>query len=146
MEPTASVLANGSTFEDRYEILSELGSGSFGRVYQARQLATGKSVALKLLSPREGTASSTGREAERFHRETQIGATLSHTNIVELIDKGETQDGQLYAVFVYIAGDTLAQTLSREGALPVRECVRLMTQGPARTPRASSTATSSPPT
>ena len=52
------------------------------------KLATGKSVALKLLHAREGSESSTGSEADRFHRETQIGATLSHTNIVELIDSG----------------------------------------------------------
>jgi serine/threonine protein kinase len=71
VEAVAATLANGSRFEDRYEILGELGSGSFGRVYQARQLTTGQSVAIKLLSLREGTASSTGREAERFRRETQ---------------------------------------------------------------------------
>ena len=90
MEPDAARLAQGSRFEDRYEIEGELGSGSFGRVYRARQLATGKAVALKLLSPREGSASSTGREVERFRRETRIGAALSHPNIVELIDAGET--------------------------------------------------------
>jgi class 3 adenylate cyclase len=128
MKPVTATLPNGSLFEDRYEVLGELGSGSYGRVYQAKQLSTGKAVALKLLSPREGMASSSGREAERFHRETQIGATLSHTNIVELIDKGETQDGQLYAVFVYIAGETLEQTLANEGPLEVRESLRLMTQ------------------
>jgi serine/threonine protein kinase len=128
LERTSDLLPNGSRFEDRYEILGELGSGSFSRVYQARQLATGKSVALKLLHAREGSESSTSNEAERFHRETQIGATLSHTNIVELIDKGETQDGQLYAVFVHIAGETLGQALEREGRLSVRESLRLMTQ------------------
>jgi serine/threonine protein kinase len=51
--------AKGSVFEDRYEILGELGAGSFGRVYEARQLSTGQSVALKLLSPRTAPRSRT---------------------------------------------------------------------------------------
>jgi serine/threonine protein kinase len=97
-------------------------------VYEARQLATGKSVAIKLLSPREGGDSSTGREADRFRRETQIGATLSHPNIVELMDAGETEHGHLYAVFACVPGETLEQALEREGSLGVRESLRLMTQ------------------
>jgi TOMM system kinase/cyclase fusion protein len=123
-----ATLENGSLFEDRYEILGELGSGSFGCVYQARQLSTGQSVAIKLLSLREELEESMGREAERFRRETQICAALAHTNIVQLIDSGETQDGQLYAVFAYLPGETLKQALTRDGALDVRESMRLMTQ------------------
>ncbi len=45
-----------------------------------------------------------------------------------LVDSRETQGGQLYAVFAYIPGETLEQVLSRDGALSVREAVRLMTQ------------------
>jgi serine/threonine protein kinase len=50
LDPATIELENGSRFEDRYEILEELGSGSFGRVYRARHLSTGQSVAIKLLS------------------------------------------------------------------------------------------------
>jgi serine/threonine protein kinase len=82
LEPTTATLPNGSRFEDRYEILGELGSGSFGRVYQALHLSTGQSVAIKLLRAREETEESTGREVECFRRETQICAALSHPNIV----------------------------------------------------------------
>ncbi len=128
MESDAATLVQGSCFGDRYEILETLGSGSFGRVYRARQLSTGQSVAIKLLAPREGAEESTAREVERFRRETQIGATLSHPNIVALIDSGETRDGQLYAVFAHVPGATLEQVLAREGALDARESVRLMTQ------------------
>ncbi len=126
--PTTALLRNGTLFEDRYEIQGELGSGSFSRVYQAKQLSTGQSVALKLLSSREASESSTGNEAARFRRETQICAALAHTNIVQLIDSGETGAGQLYAVFEHVPGETLGQTLEREGPLGVRECIRLMTQ------------------
>jgi serine/threonine protein kinase len=115
LAPAKASLATGFRFEDRYEILGELGSGSFGCVYRARQLSTGQSVAIKLLAPREGTEESTAREVERFRRETRICADLSHTNIVGLIDSGETQEGQFYAVFAYVPGETLEQALSREG-------------------------------
>jgi serine/threonine protein kinase len=128
MEPAKFTLASGAIFEDRYEIDGELGSGSFGRGYKARQLSTGQTVAIKLLSEPEATESSTGREADRFRRETRICAALSHTNIVRLIDSGETADEQLYAVFECIPGETLAQTLANEGSLSVGESVRLMTQ------------------
>jgi TOMM system kinase/cyclase fusion protein len=128
VERDATTLPNGSLFEDRYEILGELGSGRFGRVYRARQLSTDQSVAIKLLSAREGTESPTDREVERFRRETQICAALHHIHIVRLIDAGETKDAQFYAVFEHVPGETLAQALAREGALGVRESVRLMTQ------------------
>src|SRR5262245_28299873 len=128
LEPATATVATGSRFEERYEILGELGAGSFGRVYRARQLSTGQSVAIKLLAPREESEESSGREADRFRRETRICAELSHPNIVPLIDAGETEAGQLYAVFAHVPGETLEQALSRDGALGVRECVRLMTQ------------------
>jgi serine/threonine protein kinase len=128
MEPVAHMLAGGSGFEDRYEIEALLGSGSFSRVYRARQLSTGQSVAIKLLDVREGSDSTSGNEAERFRRETRICASLSHTNVVQLIDSGETAEGQLYAVFAHVPCETLEQALEREGRLGVRETLRLMTQ------------------
>jgi len=47
---------------------------------------------------------------------------------VQLIDSGEATDGQLYAVFAHVPGETLGQALEREGRLSVRESLRLMTQ------------------
>ena len=85
MEPATAALESGSLFEDRYEILEELGTGSFGCVYRARQRSTGQSVAIKLLSTTEGAESSSERERDRFHREAKICGALSHTNIVPLI-------------------------------------------------------------
>ena len=55
-------------------------------------------------------------------------AALSHTNVVRLLDSGETAEGQLYAVFEHLPGETLGQTLEREGQIGVRESLRLMTQ------------------
>ena len=118
MKPASATLPNGSLFEDRYEIQGELGSGSFGRVYRARQRSTGQSVAIKLLSPREGTGDSSALEVERFRRESRICAALSHPNLVQLIDSGEAKDGRRYVVFTCIPGETLAARAEAHGMEP----------------------------
>jgi len=122
-------LAPGTQFQDAYEILEELGSGGFGRVYKARQLSTGQLVAIKVLRFWESdSAADVANQVERFRRETRLCAELSHPNIVCLIDSGETGHGQLYAIFEYVPGSTLKDVLAREGGLGWTETVYLMTQ------------------
>ena len=119
----------GSIFQGGYEILAELGTGSFGRVYKARQLSTGQAVAIKILRFwGDDTRADVTNQSERFRREMRLGAGLSHPNIVRLFDSGETEDGQLYAVFEYVPGSTLKEVLAREGSLGWGETVHLMTQ------------------
>ena len=112
------VLPAGSIFQDGYEILAELGSGTFGRVYKARQRSTGQAVAIKVLRfwGDDGPADVTN-QSERFRREMRLSAGLSHPNIVRLFDSGETEDGRLFAVFEYVPGSTLKEVLAREGSL-----------------------------
>ncbi len=116
-------------FERRYEILAELGSGSFGQVFKARQLSTGQLVAVKVLRlTSAGNPGDAQQRIERFRRETRVGAELSHPNIVRLIDSGETGDGQLYAAFEFIPGVTLKDVLATEERLSMAEAVHLMAQ------------------
>jgi serine/threonine protein kinase len=122
-------LSIGSVFQGGYEILSELGAGSFGQVYKARQLSTGQEVAIKVLRFRQGdTGAEITNQIERFRREMRLCAELSHPNIVRLIDSGESDDGILYAVFEFVPGSTLKAILAAEGKLSVREALHLMTQ------------------
>ena len=119
----------GTIFQGGYEILSELGQGSFGQVYKARQLSTGQIVAVKLLRmTRVGDDGDVRNRIERFRRETRVCAELSHPNIVRLIDSGETADGALYTVFEFVPGGTLKDVLLAEGPLGVAEAVHLMAQ------------------
>ena len=124
------IFEQGSFFDDRYEIRSLLGSGSFGHVYRARQLSTGQQVAVKVLQgPAEGADEAKAqRQLERFDRETKLCGELSHPNIVALLDSGCTEAGQPYAVFEYVPGATLEEVLAAEGRLPVDEAVRLLLQ------------------
>src|SRR5881396_2388881 len=123
------ILPAGSIFQGGYEILAELGSGSFGRVYKARQRSTGQAVAIKVLRFwDDDTRADVTNQSERFRREMRLSAGLSHPNIVRLFDSGETEDGRLYAVFECVPGSTLKEVLAREGSLGWGETVHLMTQ------------------
>ena len=126
---SSTSLPIGSILQGGYEIVAELGSGSFGSVYRARQLSTGQQVAVKILRTIDDLRSSdTARSRERFRREMRLSAELSHPNIVRLMDSGETPDGLLYAVFELVPGRTLKDILADEVKLPPREAVRLMMQ------------------
>ena len=104
----------------RYAIERELGRGGMATVYLARDLKHDRPVALKVLRPE--LAASVG--AERFFREIQVTARLTHPNILPLLDSGRADDF-LYYVTPYVEGESLRNCLDREGQLPVAEAVRL---------------------
>ncbi|MGH7681589.1 MAG: protein kinase domain-containing protein, partial [Candidatus Eiseniibacteriota bacterium] len=104
----------------RYEIRGELARGGMGRVLEARDLKHGRAVAIKVLDPE--LAASIG--PDRFRREIETAARLSHPHIVPLFDSG--QAGALYYyVMPLILGESLRQRLSREGQLPVEDAIRI---------------------
>ena len=115
----------GTVFQERYEILSQLGEGGFSKVYRARQRATGQEVAVKVLHLAHASDNAL---VARFQREMRLCARLYHPHIVRLIDSGRTDDGQLYTVFEYVPGRTLGDVLATEGALPPWEAAHLMLQ------------------
>ncbi len=119
----------GCIFQDRYEVLSELGAGMFGRVYKARQLSTGQHVAIKTLRIQNDSSSAdTAVHAERFRREMRLCAGLLHPHIVRLIDSGDLGEHQLYAVFEFVPGRTLRELIAAEGKLEMADALRLMMQ------------------
>ena len=105
---------------DRYDVEREIGAGGMAVVYLARDLKHDRQVALKVLRPE--VASSIG--PDRFLREIQIAAKLSHPHILPLYDSGEA-DGFLYFVMPYVQGESLEERLERERQLPVEEAVRI---------------------
>lgn len=94
------------------EILECLGHGGMGVVYKARQPKLNRLVALKILAPEKAADP---KFAERFEREAQALARLSHPNIVAVHDYGEA-DGMFYLLMEYVDGSTLRQLL-RAGRL-----------------------------
>ncbi|NQZ07979.1 MAG: TOMM system kinase/cyclase fusion protein [Algicola sp.] len=111
-----------------YQLFEKIGEGGFGRVYRAKQVNTGQIVAIKFLSlSTEFDEAKKQRYIERFERETLLCSRLQHPNIVRLLDKGRCGD-LLYAVFEYVEGKTLRQTLLDAGSLFPVEAAEIMAQ------------------
>ncbi|PYP56819.1 MAG: hypothetical protein DMD40_09705 [Gemmatimonadetes bacterium] len=105
---------------DRYAIDRELGRGGMATVFLARDVKHDRSVAIKVLRPELAAALG----AERFLREIEIAARLTHPHILPLHDSGEA-NGFLYYVMPYLEGESLRDRLNREQQLPVNEAVRI---------------------
>ncbi len=99
----------------RYQILTKLGHGGMGVVYQARHRLMDRVVALKVLCPRllDRPAS-----VERFRREVQNAARLSHANIVTAYDADQAGTAH-FLVMEYVEGVSLARLVEERGPLPV---------------------------
>ena len=106
-----------------YTIDRELGHGGMATVYLAEDVKHHRKVALKVLRP-ELTAT---LAAERFLREIEIVAGLTHPNILPLYDSGEA-DGFLYYVMPYVEGETLRELLDRKNQLPLEEALRIASE------------------
>src|SRR5207344_1115499 len=91
-----------------YEIIAGIGAGGMGEVYRARDSRLSRDVAIKILP--ETFANDPGRR-ERFEREAQAVAALSHPNIIAVHDTGVEQ-GQAYVVMELLAGTTLRERLA----------------------------------
>jgi len=107
---------------DDYELLDLIGAGGFGRVYRARDLHLEREVALKVLHPAM-TRDPVG--VERFRREAQHAARLSHPNIVDIYDI-QGRSGLLWYTMELVRGPNLAVAVRDEGPFPVARVLRLM--------------------
>ena len=105
---------------DRYEIEREIGRGGMAIVYLALDLKHNRKVAVKVLHP--DLAATLG--ADRFLREIEIAAKLTHPHIMSLYDSGEAA-GLLYYVMPYVEEETLRDRLTREIQLPVEDALRI---------------------
>jgi serine/threonine protein kinase/tetratricopeptide (TPR) repeat protein len=105
---------------DHYRVDREIGRGGMATVYLAHDLKHRRPVAIKILHPH--LAANVG--PERFEREVEIAARLSHPHILPLFDSGEA-GGFLYFVMPFVAGESLRDRLTREGKLGVAEALRI---------------------
>src|ERR1041385_6463494 len=102
-----------------YRVIREIGSGGMATVYLAEDLKHHRQVAVKVLRP--DLAASLGQE--RFFREIEVAAKLSHPHILPLHDSGES-DGFLYYVMPFVEGTSLRDKLGA-GELPIHDVVRI---------------------
>ncbi len=109
-----------SALAERYAIERELGRGGMATVYLAQDLKHHRRVAIKVLKPEVAAALG----PERFLREIEIAAGLTHPHILALHNSGE-DGGFLYYVMPYIDGESLRERLSREKQLALGDAVRI---------------------
>ena len=105
-----------------YRVLSLLGSGGMGKIYEVQHVTLGQRYALKVLQGRviERDAEAT----ERFMREAQAAARLRSPHIVDVFDYGYLRDGRPYFVMERLSGSSLADTLD-DGALEAERALAI---------------------
>ncbi|MGD0898575.1 MAG: SUMF1/EgtB/PvdO family nonheme iron enzyme [Thermoguttaceae bacterium] len=108
----------------QYTVLDQIGEGGMGVVLKARHRRMKRTVAIKVLPP---AAMKQAGAVERFQREVQAAAQLSHPNIVTAYDAGEHR-GMYYLAMEYIEGHDLATAVKEHGPLEVRQAVECILQ------------------
>ncbi len=102
-----------------YRVTRQLGEGGMGVVYEAEHPVIGRKVAIKLLHL------SLARDPEvvaRFFNEARAIHTVGHENIVEIMDFGQTSDGQPYFIMEFLAGEAMNDRIARNVLSPVEAC------------------------
>lgn len=119
-------LKPGTIFLSKYKILTEIGRGSFGYVYKAREVDTGHTVAIKEL--RDDLPPEMTEEAEyRFKNERIIGRSFDHPHIVKTYTVEQYQ-GRNYLVLEYMSGGSLRKMMDSKGPLSVDTAVNITRQ------------------
>jgi eukaryotic-like serine/threonine-protein kinase len=111
--------------DNRYRIVRPLGSGGMAEVYLAHDDVLDRDVALKVMS---GRYADDDEFVERFRREAQSAAALSHPNIVSIYDRGEDENGTYYIAMEYLPGGTLKDRILKRGALPPKTAAAVTLQ------------------
>src|SRR5437016_11563007 len=109
-----------TTLSDAYHLERELGGGGMSRVFLAEELALGRRVVVKVLSPDLAA----GVNFERFQREILVTARLQHPHIVPVFTAGETS-GLPYSTMPFVEGESLRVRLLRTGAMPILVAVSM---------------------
>ncbi len=109
----------GALIAGKYRLTRPIGKGSMGAVWEATHEGTSRQVAVKLiLEP-------TDELRHRLVREARAYGSLRHRNIVDVLDVGQTDEGDPFLVMQLLTGETLADRLTRQRRLGVPEATRI---------------------
>jgi tetratricopeptide (TPR) repeat protein len=112
-------------FGDRYHIVTQLGAGGAGQVYQAWDRTLNIPVALKVL--RSGETGASPESDRKLKQELLVARSITHKNVVRIHDIGQA-NGISYITMPYIKGADLASLLKKTGPLPIARALRLARQ------------------
>jgi serine/threonine protein kinase/tetratricopeptide (TPR) repeat protein len=111
----------GLVLAGKYELIEKIGAGGMGAVHAARRLSLGDIVAIKSILPDRTNA----RNRARFLREARAVARIRHSNVVQVFDFGEAEDGRPYMVMEFVDGPTLARVLAETGGIAIAQALSL---------------------
>lgn len=115
----------GRVLGERYEILSLLGDGAMGQVYQARHKLLKRTVAVKMLHQNLVAGASA---LKRFQKEAELASALNHPNILTVHDFGVTDEGYPYLVMAYLEGKSLADVTAGGKNLELKRALHIFKQ------------------
>jgi len=121
----SEALPIGTVLQDRYRIVAKLGEGGMGVVYEAEHLLIKKRVAVKCLLPEFARDKKLIR---RFLREARAATSVGHENIIDVVDFGRLDDGNVFMVTEYLEGRDLRSMITEEGALSVGRTAHILCQ------------------
>jgi serine/threonine-protein kinase len=120
----ASSLSN-QILDARYQVMQKLGEGGMSYVYLAKEISSGETVAIKVLSPRLASDKSS---VERLRREAGLAMRLDHPNVCRILRLGESEDGLIYLVMPFLKGELLSDREVRGGPMDMTLGVTLLKQ------------------
>ncbi len=120
----ASSLSN-QILDARYQVMKKLGEGGMSYVYLAKEISSGDTVAIKVLSPRLASDKSS---VERLRREAGLAMRLDHPNVCRILRLGESEDGLIYLVMPFLKGELLSDREVRGGPMDMTLGVTLLQQ------------------
>lgn len=115
----------GTLLDQKYRIGRKVGEGGMSWVYQAEEVESGRTVAIKLLPPRLARE---GAAVERLRREADIAEHFEHPNVCPILAFGHTDDDGLYLVMPFLAGETLSDYEQRTRVVSLRDGARILAQ------------------
>ncbi len=110
---------------DKYEILSLVGQGGMGTVYEAVNTAIQKRVAIKFI---DADLAKNEEANARFQREALAASAIESPHIVQIFDAGLTDDGAPYIVMELLRGEDLSSLIARAGQLELGQALTVGAQ------------------
>ena len=121
--PTADLV--GQVVADRYSIIKKLGEGGMGAVYLGEHVKMGRKSAIKVMNP---SMANDPDAISRFNREASNASRISHPNVCQIYDFGETPEGIIYLAMEFIEGKALTDVIEHEGALSPPRAAKILRQ------------------
>lgn len=119
-----TMLHPGLTLSGRYRLVSRIGSGGMGEVWQAVDEVLGRTIAVKAMLP---AVAGDADVARRFLIEAKAMASVNHPAVASIHDYG-TSDSVTFLVMEFIDGESLAATIARSGPLAPEHAMHLVAQ------------------